>query len=240
MSTSNTTASLASSPPSVIRSLPTTSVAAARLAYRAAAAFLVLLVALHILKPELDPSWRFVSEYSIGRHGWVMVLAFLCLATSCAALFVAIRSHIQTTAGKVGLGLLLLVAAALAAGGVFVMDPITAGKDELTLHGNLHGFAAMIGIPSLPIAALLISRSLLHNPAWTPERRALRASAHGTWISLVLMFTILGITLAQNGGQFGPSVVIGWPNRLVVIAYAAWLIVVSRRAMRFATHAPRA
>ena len=240
MSTSNSTASLATTTPSVVRPLPTTSVAAARLAYRASVAFLVLLAALHLLKPELDPSWRFVSEYSIGRHGWVMVLAFLCLATSCTGLFVAIRSHIHTTAGKVGLGLLLLVAAALAAGGVFVMDPITASKDELTLHGNVHGFAAMIGIPSLPFAALLISHSLLHNTAWTSERRALRVTAHLTWISLVLMFTTLGITLAQSGGQFGPSVVIGWPNRLVVIAYAAWLIVVSRRATRFTSNQPRA
>ena len=226
-------------PQGVVRSLPTTSVAAARLAYRAAAAFLTLLVALHFLKPELDPSWRFVSEYSIGRHGWVMVLAFVSLALSCAALFVAIRQQIHTTAGKIGLALLLLVAVALAAGGVFVMDPITASKDELTLHGNLHGFAAMIGIPSLPIAALLIARSLLRNTEWSTARRWLRVTAHLTWITLVLMFTVLGITLGQNAGQFGPSVVIGWPNRLVVIAYAAWLIVVSRHAMQFPSYQPQ-
>jgi hypothetical protein len=35
---------------------------AARLSFAAAATFLVLLVALHYLKPGLDPSWRMVSE----------------------------------------------------------------------------------------------------------------------------------------------------------------------------------
>jgi hypothetical protein len=26
-----------------------------------------------MLKPEIDPAWRFISEYSIGHHGWMMV-----------------------------------------------------------------------------------------------------------------------------------------------------------------------
>jgi hypothetical protein len=42
----------------------------------AAAAFVVLLAALQVLKPELDPSWRMGSEYAIGDYGWVMRIAF--------------------------------------------------------------------------------------------------------------------------------------------------------------------
>jgi len=76
---------------------------AARLSFAGAAAFVVLLAALHFIKPELDPSWRMVSDYEIGRYGWVMVLAFLSLAFSCISLFVAIRSQIRTTGGRIGL-----------------------------------------------------------------------------------------------------------------------------------------
>jgi len=39
---------------------------AARVSFAAAAAFAVLLAALHILEPEFDPSWRFISEYELG------------------------------------------------------------------------------------------------------------------------------------------------------------------------------
>jgi hypothetical protein len=39
----------------------------ARLSFTAATIFLVLLAALHLVKPELDPSWRMVSEYEIRR-----------------------------------------------------------------------------------------------------------------------------------------------------------------------------
>lgn len=34
--------------------------------------FLLLLATLHLLKADLDPSWHFISEYEIGRHGWLM------------------------------------------------------------------------------------------------------------------------------------------------------------------------
>lgn len=45
---------------------------AARLSFAAAATFVVLLAALHLIKPELDPSWGFISEYAIGDNGWIM------------------------------------------------------------------------------------------------------------------------------------------------------------------------
>ena len=32
-----------------------------------AAMFLALLILLHVLKPEFDPTWRMISEYEIGR-----------------------------------------------------------------------------------------------------------------------------------------------------------------------------
>jgi hypothetical protein len=194
--------------------------------------FLVLLAVLHIVKPEFDPSWRFVSEYAIGNHGWIMVVAFVSLALSCIALIPAIRSHIETTGGKIGLILLLVVAVALIVAGIFVADPITASKDQLTTHGSLHGLAATIGIPGLPVAAVLISRSLLRNNAWSSARLILRLTAHLTWISVLLMFVSMFVMLSQSQGKFGPDVLIGWPNRLVVLSYCAWLMAVSWHSSR--------
>src|SRR5215213_558078 len=146
---------------------------AARLSFAAATIFLVLLAALHLIKPELDPSWRMISEYEIGRYGWVMVLAFLSLAFSCISLFVALRSQVRTVGGKIGLALLLVSALGMTIGAIFTSDPVPASQDELTTHGNLHGLAALLGIPSFPIAAALISWSLARNQAWSPARRPL-------------------------------------------------------------------
>src|SRR5215217_8551622 len=146
---------------------------AARLSFAAAVTFLVLLAALHLIKPGFDPSWRMVSEYEIGRLGWIMQLAFLSLSLSCVALSVAIRPHVRTIGGRIGLALLLICAAGMTIAAVFATDPTTATRDELTTHGNLHGLGTLLGIPGFPIAATLTSLSLARNRAWAPARRSL-------------------------------------------------------------------
>ncbi len=108
---------------------------AARACQVTAATFLVALAVLHIAKPELEPSWRFISEYAIGTDGWMMTLAFLALAASYVALFTAIRSQARTIGGCIVLGLLVVSAAGLTIAGVFATDPITTPKDDLTNHG---------------------------------------------------------------------------------------------------------
>src|SRR5918995_6739528 len=119
---------------------------AARLSFAGAATFAVLLAALHFIKPKLDPSWHFISEYAIGRYGWIMVLAFLSLAFSYVGLFLALRSQLQTIAGRTGLALLLVSALGLIIGAVFTTDPITATGDAVTTEGNLHNLGGTVGL----------------------------------------------------------------------------------------------
>ena len=201
---------------------------AARVSGTAGGLFLVLLAAVHVIKPELDPSWRFISEYAIGEHGWVMVVAFLSLALSCATLFIAIRSEARTRGGKVGLAFLLAGAVGLTIAAVFTTDPITAGSDEMTTGGALHGAGNVIGTLSIPIAAALIGRSLRRNPAWSFARRSLLWSAVLTWIGL-LVFEVSFAAMVP-GRELGPEVRIGWPNRVMIVTYAVWLIVVAQQA----------
>jgi hypothetical protein len=214
----------AASPVAIPRQLALTSLAGA-------ATFLILLVLLHFVTPELSPSWRFVSEYAIGENGWIMVLAFLSLSLSAATVGLTVRSQVTSRGGRIGVVLLYIVALSMLVAGIFAMDPITATKDQLTTHGNLHGLASMIGIPGFPIAAVLISRSLARNTAWSESRSAMRWTAHLTWISLVVMYATIGLTL-PGAGKFGPDVPIGWPNRILVVAYCVWLIVVARHALQ--------
>jgi hypothetical protein len=208
---------------------PSISLSATRLAFTAAALSLVLIAVLHFLEPEYDPSWRFLSEYSNGKFGWVMKIAFFNMALSCAVLFSVLKSQIQTIGGKVGLGFLLATFVGLTMGGLFNIDPITASPDQLTAHGNLHGLASMIGIPSLPVAAMIISVSLARSQAWLPARASLLLTANLTWISLVVMFLTIGIMLPRAGG-FGPDVWIGWPNRFLMLTYGMWLMAVAWQA----------
>ena len=211
----------------------------AKLSLATASVFVVLLALLHFVKPELDPSWRMISEYEIGRLGWVMQLAFVSLAVSCLALFVAVFSQVKTASGRIGFVFLLLGAAGLLIAALAVSDPITAPVAEQTEHGKWHAIGALLGIPSFPIAAVLISYSLGRNEAWMGARPALVWAAHFTWISVVLMMAFIAVLLPQHGGMFGPAVIIGWPNRLVVAAQSAWLMVVAWQAINLTAQVGR-
>jgi hypothetical protein len=52
--------------------------------------FLSILLLLHFLKPELDPTWRMISEYEIGCPGWLMRLAFFSWGASELAILITI------------------------------------------------------------------------------------------------------------------------------------------------------
>jgi hypothetical protein len=205
---------------------------AARVSFTAAAAFLVLLAALHFIEPEFDPSWNMISQYEIGRYGWVMQVAFLSLALSCLALVVAIHPQVRTIWGRIGLALLLVAAVGMTISAFNITDPITTPKAEMTAHGNLHGLGFILGVPSQTIAAVLISLSLRRNAAWSSARRALLWTAQLPWVSLVAMVVTLMVFLPRNGGKFGPGVPVGLPNRLYIIACSVWLMTVAWNAIQ--------
>jgi Protein of unknown function (DUF998) len=205
---------------------------AARLAVAGATLFLLALAALHLLEPEIDPAWRMISDYELGRFGGVMVLAFVSLALSTASLAVALRAYLHTVVGYVGLGCLLACAVGLLGGGVFTTDPLTATSEQLTMHGTLHGLSALVGMASMPFAASLIGWGLARNRAWATARRWLLGAPRLIWLSLIVFGLSIVVLLPRGGGTFGPGVVVGWQNRLVMLAYCGWLITVGWHTAR--------
>ena len=204
---------------------------AARLSFAGAATFLVLLTALHFIKPELDPSWHFISEYAIGEYGWIMVLAFLSLALSYVALFVAIRSQVGTVVGKIGLALLLVSALGLIIAAVFTTDPTTVSKNAATTEGSLHNLGGTLGI-AMPFAAALVGWTLSRNAAWSSAKRPLLWATAVALVAFIVSFVSMGVMVSQSGGRFGPDVLVGWPNRIEILAYSVWLMVMAWQAVR--------
>jgi hypothetical protein len=200
----------------------------ASLSFTGAVSFIVLLTALHLIKPELDPSWHFISEYAIGENGWMMVLAFLSLAFSYVTLFLALRTQIRSIGGTIGLGSLLLSATGLTIAGLFTTDPITASEAARTASGKLHELGALLDVT--PIAAVLINWSLARrNAAWSPARRSLLLTGVLPLIGLVVFMGSVAMMLPSDG-KFGPDVLVGWPNRFLMLTYCAWLMTLALQA----------
>jgi hypothetical protein len=204
------------------------------LAIATSVAVIALLAGLHILSPEFDPSWRMVSEYANGQYSWVLSLMFFFWGLSSWALAYTIWSQVQTTAGKVGLA--FLIAAGIGEAMASVFD----------INHSLHGLSAMIGIPSLAIAAMLISVSLSRTQEWSPVKKSLLWTANLTWISVVLLiasFIIMIVTYTQSGASMnttevptslpeGVIALVGWANRFLIVVYCIWVMVVAWQAIK--------
>ncbi len=198
---------------------------AIRITLASAALFLVLLSTLIVLKPEIDPTWRFISEYAIGRHGWMMSLAFFSLAASGVATVIALWSQLGL-GGKIGSAFLLIGALGLTLAGVFTTDAITTPMETQSTSGQLHGLGAILG-DGVPLGATIISLSLLRNQSWRMARWWMIVILAVTWI--VYAWFIMSM---PADGNFGPGVLIGWPNRLLMVSYCLWFIVTAWQALK--------
>jgi hypothetical protein len=198
---------------------------AAQFAIWSGVAFLVLLMLVHIAKPELDPSWRPISEYALGAFGGIMTLAFLAWGLSAFALFVALRPHARTLLTRIGLVFLVIGGAGPILAAIFPTDPISTPLDALTVSGTLHAIGALI-VDGIPIAATLLTIGLLRkNPQWRFAQWPLILGAIVAWIAFALLTTQMMVLLPQHGGQLGPEVQVGWSSRFLVVVYAVWVMI---------------
>ncbi len=209
----------------------------AHVALAAIAAFPALVAVLHAIEPDFDPSWRMLSEYAIGRHGWVMALAFLSLGLGSAALMAVLWSSIRTLGGRIGLGLLALFSASVALAALFPTDSV---PDQLkgisTPTGLAHNLCAIGAINSLPLAATLIAVGLRHNESWRSERWRLLGITLLVWLGYGALISWIVAAIIPHGGG-GPGSGIGWPNRLMMVFYCTWLLVVAHRAAHLSSSA---
>lgn len=208
---------------------------AARVSLVATATSALALIMLHVVSPELAPSWRMVSEYANGRAPWLLTVVFAGWAVSSVALAIALRPLAATRLGKTGLACLVLAAVGQTMGGLF------------DINHPLHGPAAMIGIPSLCVAAVLLTRALApRTDIATPPRW----SAHLPWISFALMlgaFAMFIVALQGAGVDMsaqtspmkelppGVSGYVGWANRLLFAATYVWAVLISRAVLSATT-----
>jgi hypothetical protein len=181
------------------------------------------LLLLHVLSPEFAPSWRMVSEYANGGVAWLLTLVFVFWAIASFALSVALLPLWSSTLGKVGLVFLVLAGIGQTMGALF------------DINHRLHGPAAMIGIPSLCIAAVVLTMALARRDGVTAPPLL---SAHLPWISFALMLGALALFFSalkaagiDMSGQTGPleklpsgvTGYVGWANRLLFAATYLWV-----------------
>ena len=197
---------------------------ALRISFAAGATSLIIFALLHLLEPEFDPIWRFISEYQLGKFGWMMHLVFFSIVVSVISFFMAVRSYIRGVLAYIGTFFLIIGTIGFILATIFTSDPITATK--ASFNGMLHSTGAALG-GHIGTAALFLGLSFIRNKSLRPFRK------YFIWITVVnsVVGTIAGVTMstmiAQSHNTFGPQLLVGIPNRVLFITYPLWLMAIS-------------
>jgi hypothetical protein len=182
------------------------------------------------LKPGFDPFRQFISHLSLGPYGWVNS-ALLVVAGGLVVVFSLGLRQLRQYRGAVWMPVMVF-GAAVAAAGVFAIDPglgYPPGATAITtLHGRLHDVAGGVALLAVVTAMLLHARRLRGNPQWPMVANALRGIA----VVIVLLFVATSMLAGLDyAGTPGPRLA-GLVERAYLTAAFGWLFVVAGHAIR--------
>ena len=163
-------------------------------------------VVLHFIQSDLDPVEITISEYALGRLGWLMTLAFLVVGLSTLALALGLRRSLAP--GKRVAASVVLVALAgvgFVASGIFEAEP--------EVDASVHDLAGLLLFLAIIVGAFLLRGVFARDVRW----QALASAA--LWFALGLLVTFLGFF-------FAPEWLQGLPQRVFVAIMMSWLAVI--------------
>jgi uncharacterized protein DUF998 len=195
----------------------------ARLSLRFAVGFLIALAVLHLLEPEFNPP-HLISEYELGRFGWLMSIAFFLLGAASLTLARAMWAWLPTTSERSALSWLALIGIAYFCAGIFRTHP-TPTDQMSQLENVLHGISGMIVIFSSPIVFTLLWTSLARRGWSSDAARIVKYLTIVVWLSTIAF-------IASGFAGLTTAVVGGWANRVMITAYSAWLLAVAGVVMK--------
>jgi Protein of unknown function (DUF998) len=180
--------------------------AAQWIVFACAAYYVIVGAALHLLEPEYDPRYRFMSEYAWSAHGWLMTTTFFVLALALLTVALSLRNlYAPSRSSRVGFGLLVVGAAGVCVAGVFRGFP-------------LHDVGGAVGLPGVVIAALLLSWSFRRASDWRPLFLITLLIALGMFTALLSIVIDVGMP--------------GLQQRIFLSLVLLWLAIVAHRLVR--------
>ncbi len=171
-----------------------------------AAYYLIVVIALHVLEPEFDPRFRFMSEYALGDYGWLMTTTFFVLGLAAFVAAAGLRQvHQSSRSARLGVGLLAVGAPFIWLAGIF--------KDSIP-----HLLAGVVAFPSMVMAVLLLS--------WTFRRATEWQSIYRPTLFIGLGMLAMFLAMVADVGMPGLQ------QRVFIFGFLTWLSIVVHKAVR--------
>ncbi len=174
------------------------------------------------LVPGYSPTRMFVSELSLGPHGWVQVLNFMLTGTLVLVFGRGLAAHFSTgTASRAGPVLVQGMGTCLIASGPFTTDP-SSMFDQTSAHGIVHGIFGALFFALAPVSCFVFFRRFRSDPGWRP----LAGWTLATGIVLTVGIVLLKVSQQPGSGLFEWK---GLVQRAVLVAFLAWIFGVAHR-----------
>lgn len=194
------------------------------LAIASAVYYAVAVLILHVVQRDLNPIDRFMSDYVLGRAGFLMTTTFFVWAVGLASIAVALpRVLASSRSRKVGLVLLWLGVVGILGAGFFATDP----GDPVTTSGKIHVLSSLLGLPALGIGLLLVSLGFRRDERW----RSIAPLA--VTLALAFLAGFLSIMFVFAGGRGS-----GAAQRATIGVALVWMVVVGYRIAARGRHLP--
>ena len=176
----------------------------------------IALLLMHVLRPDLAPASHMISEYAVGKFGWVMQSVFVGLSFGCAGLLVGLALNGPTSiAARLGVLLLAVASIGLTVSAIYPMDlPGTPA----TRAGELHDLSFMVNVGSIILAIVLLTASFGSDSRWRSYRRT-----SVVLLSLIALAFVLQFLTLHKGAPYGLA------NRFFITVLLAWLVATSVR-----------
>jgi hypothetical protein len=179
--------------------------------------FVVAVLALHGLRGSLSPVDHTISDYSLGRFGWLMRAAFAALGGGVLGTAASLHLTSPPTWWR-RLGLLLLTFAAV---GLFLDSGYNTDYPGVaeTFDGAIHGVGMLIICLTLPTASFTLG---------FVYQRELSAARRARWLQFLGIAQLVAIT----GFKVSPTTWRGLTERVAVTLALATLFIL-RSSARF-------
>jgi len=199
----------------------------ASLSIAAAVTYQILLLVLIFLRPDLPVYSTTISEWAIGKYGWLMQIAFFISAISYFLLFATLKDEIKGKLGKIGITLLFICFLGTVGVGIFITNPYP--PDLRITKTLIHTTAGSLAMVLYPIAILLITINISNrNETWAKYSTMLKTIGFLPVLAFAGFIVQLNLYVIPLGeAAVGPNVPIGYPPRIMFLAYHLTLIAIA-------------
>jgi len=176
--------------------------------------FVATFVVLHFVQWGLNPAEHFISEYALGRLGWLVTLAFLVVGVGTLALARGLhRSFEPGELVATPVALITIAGISFIVLGIFKIDPLLEdGTTAYTPAGIAHLVAGLVLFLGLVVGAFVLRGVFAGDARWWGLEEATLRLALGMLVASVVMVAV-------------PQQMVGLAQRAVVAIMLTWLAV---------------